>query len=222
LNGNIGNAPGGTLVTFAELLAGYIPHALQMNPPCSNPTYNPGVFPAYGPIDEQCSPGNVNQPPYGGMYTFDYTDAQLATICAAIAVWKCAYITAITHYGMYFALTGGGLSGPYGLQISPADDNTEGPQAYYSLGISFANSPIPKLQAQGGWTDNMTSYTSPPDQAGFIMDSLFPKIVNAANTTGTDLEGNSCGTSPGCLPSGHFFLLNQCVALTMARQSGGC
>jgi hypothetical protein len=226
INGNIGAAPLAPTASFADLLAGTISHAIQINAPCSNPSYA-GNFPANGVIDLACSPGVANQPVYGGLYTFDYTNAQLTTICAAIAKWKCAYITAITTYGMYFALTGGGLAPSYGLQFAPADDTSEGPQAYYSLGVPFSGtppntSPIPALQAQGGWAVNMTGYTAPsPDQAGFILDSLFPKILNASNTS-HDLEGNACNVSPGCYPSGHFILLNSCVARTMAGVSGGC
>jgi hypothetical protein len=221
---NMGSSPLAQTIRFQELLSGFIGHAVGPGFPCSNhSSYAINNFPGNGAVNLQCptqpSPPNY-LPVFAGMYTFDYTDTQLQTICAAIATWKCAIITAITHYGLYPNATADGISPSRGLAFGLVDYAQESLQAYSHLGIPFSQSPMPALFNQGGWASGaMTSYTS-GNQFGFVIDSLVPLIANPNNTTGTDIEGRSC--SIGCGPSGHFILLNSCVSLSMAGLSGGC
>lgn len=216
---NIGLSPIAGAIRFSELLAGHIYHALAIDIPCSNPSYLNNFPNTNSVIDSQCSPSAANQPVYGGLYTFDYTNAQLSTICAAVALWKCATITAATQYGMFPAQTGGSAQF-YGFVFEECGSCGESLTAYQALGVPFASSPIVGINAQGGWGPTMSSYTSGATE-GYLFDSLIPRIVNASSTS-SDLEGNACNASPGCYPSGHAIFLNACVAKGMAQVAGSC
>jgi hypothetical protein len=220
---NIGGSVLAYTTRLQELISGTIKHAIVFDVVCTNNIVSgfKGNFPGNGAIDLPCPTQNINMPVFGGLYTYDYTDAQLATICAAVAIWKCAAVTAITHYGSYPAVTGGGFGG-YGPAFGSVGTPSEGLQAYYSLGVPFASSPVPALTALGGWIYTMSAYNGTTnDQGGVLLDSLFPKIVTSGSTS-HDIEGNACGSGSGCYPSGHFILLNSCVARTMAQVAGGC
>jgi hypothetical protein len=216
---NISLAPLATTTRFVELEggAGGIHHALSTFAPCTNTLYKT-AFPSDGITDWPCSAQNPSEAIYGGLYWLDLTPTQIASI-PSVTTLQLAYFNAWHTYGNYVQGTGSPSQAGYGFQALFCADCGESLTMYQTLGVPWANSPGPAINAMGGFFNTSTGYTTGGATEGWLVSSQIPKFVTTSSAS-VDSSGNACGSGSGCNFDGHVHLLDQCVAKTMAGQPG--
>lgn len=212
---SLGIAPLGSVLRQRELAAGTINHAIQVVSPCGYP-YNSyqstWVFPATSGL-RPCSSASSNEPAAGQFFMLDYTSSQINAMNLDPA--DKAIVTAMSRYGFYFYATGAGSQSFLGAAIGQSGF-LESQEAYaYS---KVANTDESTICSNNPHWITCTGSGSAKEAYGYV----FKTIGRFTGPGGTDTEGNSCSTSPGCYPSGHAHAIDSCVVKTLAGISGGC
>ena len=213
-------APAAAMLRHQELVNGTIHHALIFTVDCINSSFL-NVFPVLqgGFLGKCGNPGfgtqNSNRAPAGALFFVDYTPAQIASF--NLPAWQTTMLTTMATYGGYVGITGG--SG-IGLTMR-GNEELESSEAwkYYYPSTFLTQDPFwAWANAQKGLDGSL----NPNDTGCFggsggdpstyrcegAMLSNIPRTVTVGSSS-VDVEGNACGVSPGCYPSGHIHMADR-------------
>jgi hypothetical protein len=191
-----GLSPGAGNIRIQELIQSKISHALYLNAYCTN---GETVFPApQGSSALSCAKrglSNVNRPPNGALFFLDYTPQQIDSM--EIPPWQKTILHAFSTFGAYLGDTGGSEDT---VHIS----HFEGGQSHDHHNVE---NPLWK------WLDHYC-----PGKNCEVMHRRYPGsasiytlnlLANVPLIGGTDI-------------SHHIHIADPCVALSLAKEKGGC
>ncbi len=176
-----------------------IKHALYLNGSCEASL--PAVFPGIGGGAAQCNDPAGPKPIHGSLIFMDYTDAQIEAM--NIPAWRKPIIWTMSHYGGYFGDTNDSAAPGHGNQ-GTYFTRSESVEAYRLAGIDWPITFWMSGQGFGPAYSNMTTK--------FWGD--FPGTL--PNVVGPNCPSSTCGAIF------HTHIADQCVALGLAGQPGGC